>query len=282
MKLDFHYHLANAEGAVEELIADMDKAEVDITLLMGGPEEAFWEFKNCSFASNEKVLEAVKKYPDRLVGNVYIDPREVDAIETLNLYMDKGFKAVKMFPPVGKKQLNPSLYHAGGGHCVDTIRYLMNDEIVECTALVSNLNYPSCETEAETLALYRFKNGQIGKVMSLVLKPVASFEFNLDLYGTKGTFKNNKLTLDSMPKFNDPTNKDNQITYPEWMPDNTVGVTEPWDVEICQFVDWVLGVDEGKELCKAKDAIRVAEACWAAVISSEEHRVVTLPLVDLD
>ena len=34
---------------------------------------------------------------------------------------------------------------------------------------------------------------------------------------------------------------------------------------------------DGKVLCKAIDAIRVAEACWAAVISSAEHRVVKLP-----
>jgi predicted dehydrogenase len=119
-------------------------------------------------------------------------------------------------------------------------------------------------------------------VMSLVLKPIESFKFNLEVYGTKGTFKNNHLILDSIPEFNVPGKKDNEIIYPEWMPDNTPGITEPWDVEVCAFVDWVLGDGDGAELCKAKDAIRVAEACWAAVISSAEHRVVKLPLVDLD
>jgi predicted dehydrogenase len=183
---------------------------------------------------------------------------------------------------IGKKDMNPSIFHAGGGHCVDTIRYLMNDEIVECTALVSNINYPSCETEAETVALYRFKNGGIGKVMALVLKPVAAFNFNIEVYGTKGTMRNNKLILDIMPNYNDPGNPDNEITYPAWMPNNNAGVTEPWDVEVSEFVDWVLGDSDGRVLCKAKDAIRVAEACWAAVISSAEHRVVKLPLVELN
>jgi predicted dehydrogenase len=183
---------------------------------------------------------------------------------------------------IGKKEFNPSLYHAGGGHCVDTIRYLMNDEIVECTAFVSNINYPTCETEAETVALYRFKNGQIGKVMALVLKPVASFNFNIEVYGTRGTMRNNRLILDTIPDYNDPTNPDNEIEYPAWMPNNNAGVTEPWDVEVSEYVNWVLGDSDGKVLCKAIDAIRVAEACWAAVISSAEHRVVRLPLVELD
>ena len=94
--------------------------------------------------------------------------------------------------------------------------------------------------------------------------------------------RNNRLILDTIPNFNDPANKNNEIIYPDWMPNNTPGITEPWDVEVCEFVDWILGFSDGKELCKAKDAIRVAEACWAAVISSAEHKVVKLPLVELD
>ena len=39
MILDFHYHCANKEGSIEELLEDMDKSGVDKTLLMGGPQE---------------------------------------------------------------------------------------------------------------------------------------------------------------------------------------------------------------------------------------------------
>ena len=101
MKLDFHYHYANVENYIEDLLKDMDRAGVEKTLLMGGPEDAFWEFKNCGFASNERVLKAVQKYPDRLIGNIYLDPREPDAVTTLENYMEAGFRCVKMFPPVG-------------------------------------------------------------------------------------------------------------------------------------------------------------------------------------
>jgi predicted TIM-barrel fold metal-dependent hydrolase len=101
MKIDFHYHYADTDRFVEDLLKEMDQSGVDITLLMGGPEDAFWEYKNCGFASNDKVLKAVKDHPDRLVGNVYLDPRLPDAIETLDKFMAEGFRAVKMFPPVG-------------------------------------------------------------------------------------------------------------------------------------------------------------------------------------
>jgi predicted TIM-barrel fold metal-dependent hydrolase len=101
MKIDFHYHYANVPAFVDDLLKDMDAAGVEWTNLMGGPEEAFWEYKNCRFASNAVVLEAVKAHPDRLVGNVYLDPRHVDALDTCKQYLDAGFRCVKMFPPVG-------------------------------------------------------------------------------------------------------------------------------------------------------------------------------------
>jgi uncharacterized protein len=101
MKIDFHYHYADVNSFVDELLLDMDQSGVNITNLMGGPEEAFWEYKNCRFASNEKVLAAVKAHPDRLVGNVYLDPRQPDAIDIFQRYLDAGFRCVKMFPPVG-------------------------------------------------------------------------------------------------------------------------------------------------------------------------------------
>lgn len=101
MIIDFHYHCADNAGSVGELLKDMDRAGVEKTLLTGGPQEAFWDYKGCGFASNETVLEAVQKYPDRLIGNVYLDPREPDAAEILAKFMDKGFRCVKMFPPVG-------------------------------------------------------------------------------------------------------------------------------------------------------------------------------------
>jgi len=101
MLIDFHYHLADADSAVNDLLVDMDHSGVDWTLLIGGPTGCFWEYKQCGFATNERVAKAVKAHADRLLGNVYIDPREASAMDTLKRYLDQGFRAVKLFPPVG-------------------------------------------------------------------------------------------------------------------------------------------------------------------------------------
>lgn len=101
MLIDFHYHCADAPSAIDDLLSDMDSSGVEKTLLMGGPAGAWWDYKQCGFASNEKVLEAVRAHADRLIGNVYIDPRETDAVKILKQYLGHGFRAVKLFPPVG-------------------------------------------------------------------------------------------------------------------------------------------------------------------------------------
>jgi predicted TIM-barrel fold metal-dependent hydrolase len=106
MLIDFHSHLADAESAVDDILTDMDQSGVDWTLLIGGPAGCYWEYKQCGFSSNERVAKAVKEHPDRLLGNVYIDPREPDAMDTLKRLLDQGFRAVKLFPPVG---FDPSL-----------------------------------------------------------------------------------------------------------------------------------------------------------------------------
>jgi predicted TIM-barrel fold metal-dependent hydrolase len=101
MLLDFHYHCADSPRAVDDLLVDMDASGVERTLLMGGPEDAFWDYKQCGFAPNARVAEAVKAHADRLLGNVYLDPRDADCRGTLRRYLDLGFRAVKLFPPAG-------------------------------------------------------------------------------------------------------------------------------------------------------------------------------------
>lgn len=128
MIIDFHYHYADLNHFIEDLLADMEKAGVDYTLLTCGFKKGYWEFKNCGFKDNEDTLQAVKKHPDKLIGNIFIDPRESDAIETFERYAEAGFKCVKMFPPQGfypddeqffplyekiEKYKMPILFHTG-------------------------------------------------------------------------------------------------------------------------------------------------------------------------
>jgi len=98
MIIDFHYHYLDKPDYIENLLKDMDNAEISITCI-SALENLFWQ--GTTVGSNEKVYEAVQKYPGRLVGCTYIDPRMPDACAIVDEYADKGFACIKMFPPIG-------------------------------------------------------------------------------------------------------------------------------------------------------------------------------------
>ena len=91
-KIDAHAHIGNFGGwagvaiTAEELIAQMDEYHIEKTLLCAEP--------------NEDCLAAVEKYPDRLVGMVYVNPLEGQAAADKVYYyvQKKGFKGIKANP----------------------------------------------------------------------------------------------------------------------------------------------------------------------------------------
>jgi len=86
-------YLKDRNYTAEDLIACMDECGVDMAVVSGSgraPEIMEW---------NKRVLEAVKKYPNRLMGFVRINPLLEDAMETIEHYVkDYGFNGIKLHP----------------------------------------------------------------------------------------------------------------------------------------------------------------------------------------
>lgn len=98
-KIDAHAHIGYIGGWAdvgitgEELIAQMDRFEIEKTVLC--------------HEDNDLVYDMIKKWPDRIVGAVYVNPLNQKTVDDMEKYLQMGFKAVK---------LNP-LRHA---YCADT------------------------------------------------------------------------------------------------------------------------------------------------------------------
>jgi len=155
---------ASLDGRVEPLINDMDEAgvdksvvsSVDLGIMCGEePEVSIWE-------NNEYVAESQRRYPDRIIGFVGVDPLRKDAIELLEKGVTEwGLRGVKVFPTMYKvtdekiqpfmEKVNelelPVLFHQG----MDPIPFLMQyGNPVDLNALT--LRYPNMKMIAAHVA----------------------------------------------------------------------------------------------------------------------------------
>jgi len=81
---------------LEANIADMDAAGVDKSVIVAIDAETISHYK----VSNEEVSEAVKRYPDRLIGFASVDPHKGKlALDELDYAINKlGLKGLKFIP----------------------------------------------------------------------------------------------------------------------------------------------------------------------------------------
>jgi predicted dehydrogenase len=156
----------------------------------------------------------------------------------------------------------------GGCHAVDAIRYLVGRPVVEVTAYstgrTKELDYPGTE-----IALLKFDDGSIGKVGSC-LECNMPYVFNVEVFGTKGSFRNNQLAGDMLK------GQTGFATIPTILPDSADVSHHPFDGEVAHFID-CLNRDR-RPLPDLEDAAETTEICLAAALSASKGRPVPLPL----
>lgn len=100
--IDFHQHLwvsgtrsIRAVGA-EGMVRGMDEHNVERAVVHALPTSLY---AHCG--DNEDVLKAIRQFPDRLIGSMYVNPKDVTrTLETLERYHGEGFRCVKILPYV--------------------------------------------------------------------------------------------------------------------------------------------------------------------------------------
>ncbi len=169
-----------------------------------------------------------------------------------------------------KKETGGSAFLLGGCHAVDAMRWLVDDEVAEVSAMANNKT-GRYEFDANVVAVLKFHGGAIAKTSTL-FDVVMPYAFNIDLAGTEGTFRGNKLW--SKKLFPGQTD---WATIPTILPDSGAVEHHAFDEQMNHFVDCIL---EGREShCNLADAYHTHEVCMAIDRSlAEGGRPVTLPL----
>lgn len=158
----------------------------------------------------------------------------------------------------------------GGCHAVDAIRFLVGREVREVTAYSTSrtqeLEYPGTE-----IALLKFDDGTIGKVSTcLECNPNVPYVFNVEVYGTRGTFRNNQLAGDMLK------GQTGFATVPTVLPDSSDVSHHPFDGEVAHFIDCLNR--KQRPMPDLDDAAKTMEICFAAELSARRGRPVKLPL----
>ena len=169
-----------------------------------------------------------------------------------------------------KRETGGSTMLLAGCHAVDALRWFAGDEVAEVSAM-SNNTKGLYEYDANVVALMKFRGGAIGKTSAL-LDAEIPYAFNIDLIGTEGTLRDNRLWSKRLL----PGQSD-WATLPAIMPDSGDVDHHPFDAEIDHLVDCIL--DDCESHCNVADAYHTHEVCLAVDRSiAEGGRPVRLPL----
>lgn len=158
----------------------------------------------------------------------------------------------------------------GGCHAVDAIRWFAGQEIVEVAAFANNIK-GNFEYDANVVAILRFQDGAIGKTSAL-FDAEMPYQFNIDLVGTEGTLRDNRLWSKKLLP-----GQTGWTTMQTILPDSGAVEHHPFDAEVNHLVDCILQNRESH--CSIADAYRTHEVCMAIDRSiGEGGRPVKLPL----
>ena len=156
-----------------------------------------------------------------------------------------------------------------GCHAVDALRWLADDEVTEVSAFANNKK-GLYEYDANVVAMVKFRNGAIGKTSTL-FDCEMPYSFNIDLIGTEGALRDNRLWSKSLL----PGQTD-WSTLPTVLPDSGEVEHHPFDAEINHFVDCIQSETESH--CSVADAYKTHELCLAIDKSiAEQGVVISLP-----
>ena len=153
-----------------------------------------------------------------------------------------------------KTETGGSAMLLAGCHAADALRWLVGDEAAEVTAYSTNAK-GLYEYDPDVVAIVRFRNGAIGKT-SCLLDCQMPYAFNVDLAGTDGTLRDNRLWSKSLLP-----GQTSWASVPTIMPDSSDVHHHPFDAQIDHFVDCILGDRESH--CNIADAYHTHELCLA-------------------
>jgi len=176
-----------------------------------------------------------------------------------------------------KKKIAVDSYLVAGCHALDALRWFAGRNRYEAANIVEVYSYAGGYRKGRDIDWYgfevmlvKFGNGILGKVSSN-FDCVQPYNFQISIFGDKGTMKENKVWSSRFP------GQTGWVQIPTVLPDSVEVTHHPFREEIDHFVSCILKNEESH--CNLEDAVNTHEAIFAAMISQTSGERVKLPLI---
>lgn len=159
----------------------------------------------------------------------------------------------------------------GGCHAIDALRWFARSEADQVCAYQVKTENP-IEYPGTISVNVKFENGTIGR-STTTFDARMPYRFNIGVYGTEGTLRNNELFA---PKLF--PGQSGFLKIPCILPDSADVAHHPFEYEVAHFLDCI--IEDKRPYPDLDDAAKTHAVCFAADLSAEQGRPVTICEID--
>ena len=167
----------------------------------------------------------------------------------------------------GSRQQSGTALLTAGCHAIDALRWFARTEVEQVSAYQVKTENP-IEYPGTISVSLKFKDGKIGRSLTSFDAKVP-YRFNIGIYGTAGTLRNNELFA---PKL--LAGQNDFMKIPCILPDSGDVAHHPFQGEVSHLLDCII---EGRQpFPDLEDAAHTHAVCFAADRSAESGRPVSI------
>jgi len=167
----------------------------------------------------------------------------------------------------GSREQSGTALLTAGCHAIDALRWFARSEVEEVFAYQVKTDNP-IEYPGTISVNVKFKDGKIGR-SSTTFDAKMPYRFNIGIYGTRGTLRNDELFA---PKLFPGQN--NFMKIPCILPDSGDVAHHPFEGEVSHFLDCI--IEDRQPFPNLEDAAKTQAVCFAADLSAESGRPVSI------
>jgi len=167
----------------------------------------------------------------------------------------------------GSREQSGTAILTGGCHAIDALRWFARCEVEHVSAYQVKTENP-IEYPGTISVNIKFADGMVGR-STTTFDARMPYRFNIGIYGTEGTLRNDELFA---PKLF--PGQDNFMKIPCILPDSADVAHHPFEGEVAHFLDCI--INDERPYPDLEDAAKTHAVCYAADLSAESGRPVAI------